>query len=164
MNLAQTLETLFAPVIEGLGLTLWGIETVGGDGQLVVRVFIEREGGVDVDDCAKTSRHLSLLLDVEDPVPGRYRLEVSSPGLERPFFRLDQVRPHVGGTVEVKLHTPTSADPARRNYKGVLLAVTDDSLKVEVDGEDYVLPWANVSKCRLRVTDWDAVKKGKQPR
>ncbi len=160
-KLVRTLEKLFTPVLSGMGLDLWGIDTMGGDGTLTVRVFIEREGGVDVDACAEASRHLSLLLDVEDPIPVRYVLEVSSPGLERPLFSPRQAEAYVGRTLEAKLSASTPEAPNRRNYKGELLAVEGDSLRLRVDNAEYVVPWDLVLRCRVRVTDWDAVKKGR---
>lgn len=160
-KLIRTLEKLFAPVLSGMGLDLWGIDTTGGDGHLVVRVYIEREGGVDVDACAEASRHLGLLLDVEDPIPGHYVLEVSSPGLERPLFSPEQAAAYVGRTLEAKLSASTPEAPNRRNYKGELLAVEGDKLKLRVDNAEYVVPWDLVVRCRVRVTDWDAVKKGR---
>ena len=159
-NLAGTLEGLIAPVVAGLGLELYGLELAGGEGQLIVRVYIEREGGVTIDDCATVSRHIGLLLDVEDPIPGRYALEVSSPGLERPLFTPAQAAAHVGATVEVRLHAPLPDVPGRRNFKGELTAVEGDTMHVVVDGVGYALPFSHVGKCRLRVTDWDAIKKG----
>ncbi len=160
-KLIRTLEQLFAPVLSGMGLQLWGIETGGGDGQMAVRVYIEREGGVDVDACAEASRHLGLLLDVEDPIPGRYALEVSSPGLERPLFSPQQAAAFIGRTLEAKLTASTPEAPNRRNYKGELLAVEGENLRLRVDNAEYVVPWGLVARCRLRVTDWDAVKKGR---
>lgn len=162
-KLIKTLHGLFAPVLTGMGLDLWGIDTTGGDGMLVVRIFVEREGGVDVDACAEASRHLSLLLDVEDPIPGRYALEVSSPGLERHFFSPRQMEAYIGRTIEAKLSDSTPEAPNRRNYKGELLAVEGDNLRLRVDNAEYVVPWSLVTRCRLRITDWDAVKKGQKP-
>lgn len=162
-NLTHTLEGLFAPVVSGLGMELYGLELAGGEGQMIVRVYIERDGGVTIDDCAKVSRHLGLLLDVEDPIPGRYALEVSSPGLERPLFTPAQAASHVGATVEVRLHAPLPDVPGRRNFKGELTGVEGDTMHVVVDGASYALPFPHVAKCRLRVTDWDAVKKGAHP-
>ena len=79
-----------------MGFEFWGLEYQTQSGSTLLRIFIESEDGISVEHCAEVSRQLSLMLDVEDPIQGVYRLEVSSPGMARPFFTLDQYRRHIG--------------------------------------------------------------------
>ena len=117
--LAAVLTDLTAPLAASLGLELWGIELAFG-GRSLVRVFVESENGVTIEQCAELSRLLSLSLDVEDIIPGAYVLEVSSPGLERAFFTESQLARAVGQRVEITLHQPLPAWPGRRKFRGAL--------------------------------------------
>lgn len=159
-SIIDRLEALVRPVIETLGYALWGIELTGGGGRRLVRVYIEAPGGVSIEACAMVSRHLSVLLDVEDPVPGPFNLEVSSPGLERPFFTFEQIAGAVGETVEVQLREPLNG---RRNFKGRLDAAREDELFMTVDGRETVLPWSLVKRARLVITDWAAAIRDARP-
>ena len=117
--LAAAITDLAAPLAASLGLELWGVE-LAFSGRGLVRVFVESENGVSVDQCAELSRLLGLSLDVEDLIPGAYVLEVSSPGLERTFFTEAQLARAVGQRVEITLHEPQPAWPGRRKFRGLL--------------------------------------------
>lgn len=117
--LAAVLTDLTAPLAASLGLELWGIELAFG-GRSLVRVFVESDNGVTVEQCAELSRLLGLSLDVEDIIPGAYVLEVSSPGLERTFFTESQFARATGQRVEITLHQPLAAWPGRRKFRGML--------------------------------------------
>lgn len=125
--LAAALADLAAPLAASLGLELWGIELAFG-GRGLVRVFVENENGVSVDQCAELSRLLALSLDVEDIIPGAYVLEVSSPGLERAFFTESQLARAVGQRVEIILHEPRPAWPGRRKFRGLLQKAPETAL------------------------------------
>lgn len=117
--LAQIIAELARPLAESLNLSLWGLELAFG-GQSLVRVYLEGENGVSVEQCAEISRLLSLALDVEDAIPGAYVLEVSSPGLERIFFTPEQLAGAVGQTVELTLLAPAAEFSGRRKFRGIL--------------------------------------------
>ena len=87
-TLEQNLQEMLQGAVEDLGCELWGIECQRTGRFMTVRLFIDKEGGVTVDDCADVSRQVSAILDVEDPIADKYNLEVSSPGLDRPLFTL----------------------------------------------------------------------------
>ena len=151
------LNGLFAPVAQDLGLELVGVEFSPGS-RAVVRVFIDREpGGVTVDDCADMSRAISALLDVEDPVPGQYTLEVSSPGFDRPLFRLADFARFAGQPARVRLLRalmvqPSNAPGARpqRNFCGVLQGVEGGDVLMALDEDTLVrLPFADIDKAHL---------------
>ena len=105
-GVVDTLEQIVETVAESLGFQLWGFQYNSNGNQSVLRVFIDSddsEKGVNVDDCAQVSRQLSAVLDVEDPITGHYVLEVSSPGLDRPLFKLDQYQAYIGSEIKIKL-------------------------------------------------------------
>lgn len=128
MSPADQVRTLILPLFEGSGVGLYDVEHTGA----VLRVSIERPGGVDLDVIAGLTREISHLLDEHDPLPGRYTLEVSSPGLERPLRTLDHFRGAVGLTVSVK--TVAGAGDERR-IAGVLTAFDGDVLTISSDDD-----------------------------
>ncbi len=146
-RIRKSLEELIAPMAQALGLTLWGVELTGGHGRGVVRVYLDSETGVTVDQCAELSRDLSVALDVEDIVPGSYYLEVSSPGLDRPFFSPQQMRGHEGSEVQATLRGPVDG---RRRFQGRLAAVEADGFVIEENGQSVRIAWSDVKKVALR--------------
>src|SRR5690606_9554818 len=110
------LKALLAPVIEAMGYEFWGLDYIQGRGA-VLRIFIDSENGITVDDCAAVSHQVSGVLDVEDPIPGEYNLEVSSPGMERPLYTLEQFAMYVGDQVQMRLLAPVAG---KRRVKGLL--------------------------------------------
>ena len=117
------IQELISPIVIDLGFEFWGLEYQTQSGAALLRVFIESPDGISVDDCAKVSREVSLLLDVEDPIRSEYRLEVSSPGMSRPFFTLDQYCRYSGFFVKIKLRF---AFEGRRQFKGLLAGVENE--------------------------------------
>ncbi|WP_057831748.1 ribosome maturation factor RimP [Colwellia sp. TT2012] len=142
----QKLTDLLRPAVEETGKTLLGIEFISAGNNSVLRLFIDHENGINVDDCAEVSRQAGALLDVEDPISSEYSLEVSSPGVDRPLFELAHFQAVIGETVNVKLSLPLNG---RRKFKGPLVAVDKDTLIVEVDSIDYELVFKNVDKANL---------------
>ncbi len=140
------LEKLIEPAIEQLGYELSDLELKLGGRNGVVRVFIDKPDGVDLSDCEIVSRQLSAVLDVEDPLPGNYRLEVSSPGLDRKLTKPEHFQRFLGEAIRVKLRFPV-AD--RRNYRGTLRAADDEKIEVEADGESHALEIAMIESARL---------------
>ncbi|MEA5445804.1 ribosome maturation factor RimP [Gammaproteobacteria bacterium AB-CW1] len=140
----EQLIELLEPAIKGMGFDLIELEfKPGGD---LLRLYIDIERGVTVDDCEAVSRQVSGILDVEDPIPGRYTLEVSSPGIERPLRTLAHFEHFAGERVRVQLDAPFEG---RRRFKGLLLGVEDELVKVQVDDEVYELPFERIDKARL---------------
>lgn len=134
------------PVVTGLGYELVGVEFGGGSGDGLLRVYIDTEDGITVDDCATVSESLSAALDVENPIRGAYTLEVSSPGINRPLFMRTDFERFVGEQVFVRMEQPLDG---RRRFKGLLLQVEDGDILVEVDGESWRLPLAGVEEAHL---------------
>lgn len=146
MSKLQQLQVILAPVVEAMGFQCWGVEYVSQGRHSVLRVFIEHEQGISVDDCEAVSRQLSAVLDVEDPISGEYTLEVSSPGMDRPLFTLDQFVAYVGHQVKVRTRV---AVEERRNFQGVLKGVEDQNVVVQVDQYEYLLPIESIEKANV---------------
>lgn len=145
-TLEQKLQDLLQGSVEDLGCELWGIECQRVGRYLTVRLFIDKEGGVTVDDCADVSRQVSAVLDVEDPIADKYNLEVSSPGLDRPLFTLSQYTRYVGQEIVVHLRIPV-AD--RRKWQGELAKIENDMITLIVDKQEQVLAFGNIQKANV---------------
>lgn len=143
---AEQLKELLAPVVEDLGYTLWGVQYLQGRGA-VLRLFIDHDDGINVDDCALVSHEVSGVLDVEDPIPGDYNLEVSSPGLDRPLFELSHFERYQGESMQLTLLAPVAG---KRKMTATLVAVDGDTLVMELDGESLRVPYSQVDRARLQ--------------
>ena len=102
----QKLTDMLRPAVEETGKELLGVEFISAGNNSILRLFIDHENGINVDDCAEVSRQVGAILDVEDPISSEYNLEVSSPGLDRPLFELAHFQEVVGETINVKLSMP----------------------------------------------------------
>jgi ribosome maturation factor RimP len=142
----QQIADMLQPTVSALGFELWGVEHMSQGRHSVIRVFIDGPAGITVDDCAVVSGQVSGVLDVEDPITGEYTLEVSSPGMDRLLFKLDQYLVYVGETVELRLR---SAFDGRRKFKGVLKGIEGEDVVVEVDDHEYLLPYGEIEKARV---------------
>ncbi|MAD75319.1 MAG: ribosome maturation factor RimP [Rheinheimera sp.] len=142
----QQLVELLNPTVTAAGFDLWGIERLRAGRHTTLRLYIDHSDGITVENCALVSREVSAILDVEDPIPNEYTLEVSSPGLSRPLFTEAHFIQAVGQQIEVKL---TIAQDNRRKFKGMLQAIDADMLVMEVDGKPYRLLLDNIDKANV---------------
>ena len=142
----EQLQDILTPVIEALGYQCWGIEYISQGRHSVLRVYIDHENGILVEDCATVSRQLSAVLDVEDPISSEYTLEVSSPGIDRPLFTLEQFAAFVGEQVKIKLRSPVEE---RRNLQRLIRSVEDQDVVVQVDEFEYLLPIDLIEKANI---------------
>jgi ribosome maturation factor RimP len=143
----ENLNALLAPLIADLGLELVGIEFSPGPGGSLLRVYIDApQRPVTIDDCERASREISALLDVNDPVAGRYTLEVSSPGLDRPLFTPEQFARFIGEAVKVNVNLPLEG---RRRFHGTIKEIDGDRIVIEQDGTTVTIVHANIAKARL---------------
>lgn len=165
------LEAIVLPICRALGLELVDVRIAREPGGAVLRVLIDRErppgvplheSGVSLDDCTDVSRDLSTALDVSEegsrgPLSGRYRLEVSSPGVDRPLVKLADFARFAGETVKLTTRTPI-ATPAgeRRKFQGTLLGVSGTQIRLTQDGHEVLVPHAGIIKANL-VFDWTRV-------
>lgn len=142
---------LFEPVVKGMGYELIEIEYHPNPNYGVLRLYIDKESGIEIEDCSDVSHQISAILDVEDPVPGKFNLEVSSPGMDRPLRRLEDFQRFTGEVVKVK--TGMAFD-GQRNFKGRLNGIDGDLVIIECDNKEVRLPVTAIDKARL-VPDFD---------
>ncbi len=140
------LTELLEPALMRMGYELADLELRLGSSGGLVRVFIDKPEGIDLDDCEKVSLALSALLDVEDPVPGKYSLEVSSPGLDRKLTKVEHFQRFVGEVVKVQMRFPIAG---RRRFRGTLVSLDKENIVVEVDGKSHSLALATIDTARL---------------
>jgi ribosome maturation factor RimP len=157
---AQELTRLFEPVVASLGLECLGVEFVASRGGGLVRVYIDVEGRhVTVDDCEAVSKEVSALLDVNDPISGRYTLEVSSPGFDRPLFTPAQFARFVGESAKLSMNLAVNG---RRRFQGPIVRVEGDTIVLLQDGTEVAIAHANVEKAKL-VPDFSAIDPAPKP-
>jgi ribosome maturation factor RimP len=137
---------LFEPVVDGMGFDLIEIEHYPNPKHGVLRLYIDKEGGVNVTDCSSVSRQISALIDVEDPVSGQFNLEVSSPGTDRPLRRLKDFKRFTGSLVKLKTVMPLEG---QRNFKGRMLEVSEEVVVLETDTEELNIPMSAIEKARI---------------
>jgi ribosome maturation factor RimP len=142
----EHLFNLIEPIVEGLGYECVGIDYNPHPQHGLLRIYIDSENGILVDDCSKVSHQISGVLDVEDPIQGNYQLEVSSPGADRPFFKVSQFERFIGSTVAVHLF---KAIEGRRKITGLIEKVEGEIITVIDAGQAYHIPFNAMSKARL---------------
>ena len=138
---------LLQSVIEPMGYELVGTELLSrAKAGTLLRIYIDHEAGITLDDCEAVSRQVSGVLDVENPIDEQYDLEVSSPGLDRPLFVKEHFDRFAGSKVSVRLR---SKQEGRRRFEGILKGTQDDNVILVVDGEQFDLPLDQIEKARL---------------
>ena len=143
----QDLTALFEPVVESMGYELVGIEYHSSEHHGVLRIYIDHDEGITVDDCAKVSRQISAVIDVEDPIEMAFDLEVSSPGINRPLFKLTDYQKYAGAMVKIKLGVALNG---RKNFNGIIQSVDENQqVIIDVDNEIFELPYQDIAKANL---------------
>jgi ribosome maturation factor RimP len=143
----QQIAAMLQTTVAALGYVLWGVEHVAQGRHSVVRIYIDSPAGITVDDCAVVSEQVSSILDVEDPITGEYTLEVSSPGMDRLLFNLEQYSGYVGETVDLRLR---SAFEGRRRFKGMLKGIEGEDVVIQIDDHEFLLPYGAIEKARVQ--------------
>ena len=152
----ELLEQLIAPIAVSLGCELWGLEYLTQGRYTTLRIFIDAENGVSLEDCEKVSRQVSSVMDVEDPIDSEYTLEVSSPGLDRPLYTEAHYARYVGETISGRLRI---ARDGRRRFKGVINKVEDGNAFVQIDNQEWQLPIDSIDKANI-VPRFDELLRG----
>lgn len=142
----EQLQDILTPVIEALGYECWGIEYTSQGRHSMLRVYIDHDNGIFIEDCETVSRQLSAVMDVEDPISSEYTLEVSSPGMDRPLFTLEQFASFVGEQVKIRLRSPVEE---RRNFQGLIRSVEDQDVVVQMGEFEYLLPIDLIEKANI---------------
>ena len=145
-KVTDTVAALARPVVEEAGCTLWDVEYVKEAGSWFLRVYIDREGGVSIDDCEAVSRPLSDLLDQADPIEGSYTFEVSSAGADRALKKPEHFARFLGEEVEVKLYRPREG---RKEFVGRLKGFEDGAVTLDMDGQETLFTKQEIALVRL---------------
>ncbi len=143
---SEQVYQLLGPVVCGLGYELVGIEYSPGSKAGLLRLYIDRPEGVTLDDCQLVSHQVSGVLDVADPISGRYALEVSSPGMDRPLFEPGQFERYAGSQVRVRTR---GAVQGRKRFKGRLVGCADGCVTLEIEGGEVRVPLGEIESARL---------------
>lgn len=146
MSRATDLEAMLAPVVAEQGCELWGLEYFQQGRRSALRLYIDAEDGITVDDCERVSRQVSAVLDVEDPIAGAYMLEVSSPGMDRPLYRPEQYLRYVGAQIALRLRAPYEG---RRKFQGVVRGIEEGDLVLQVGETEFLLPLEGIDKANV---------------
>ena len=146
----EELQAIIEPVAEAMGFEIVRI-SFGGGGRPILQIMAERpDGTMTVEDCTRLSRELSVVLDVENPVPGEYMLEVSSPGIDRPLTRLKDFERYVGFDAKLELYEPVNG---QRRWRGVLAGVENDQIALADQNEKHLFGFSEIRKAKLLLTD-----------
>lgn len=140
------IEQHIRPTVESLGYELWGCQYLAQGKHAMLRIYIDKADGIGISDCENVSRHVSALLDVEDPISGHYSLEISSPGMPRPLFYSTQYQQYKGETVEIKLVRPVAG---KRKFVGVIVSADEQTLVLNVDNEPQDFLFSTIVKAHL---------------
>jgi len=146
VQIAERVSALVEPAVADLGFELVDVEYVATHGRWVLRLYIDKTGGVTIDDCARVSRELGPLIDVKDVIMHPYTLEVSSPGVDRPLKKETDFVAAIGEKVKVRMG---KLSKGRRNYTGILKKLDEEMLYLEMDGGTVTLPRSDIEKANL---------------
>ena len=148
MKITDQVWEFAEPLVQACGCSLWDVEYVREGGEWFLRLYLDKEGGVDIDDCEAVSRAVDPVLDEKDPIPESYRFEVCSAGLERELKRPSDFEQFMGSAVTVKLFKPVNGS---KEYAGTLTGYADGAVTVEAAGTTYTFQKNEVAQVRLRV-------------
>lgn len=144
----QQLDDLLEPVVTSMGYEFVGLEYISQGRHSILRIYIDSVEGISVDDCADVSRQLSAVLDVEDPIANEYTLEVSSPGMDRPLFKLSHYEQFIGQEVKFRTIRP-QLENGQRKFKGTIVSVDDDHINFNVEDKTISVPFSEIDKANI---------------
>jgi len=147
-NIKSVVESMITPYLEENGFELVDIEYVKEGSSWYLRIFVDKEGGIDIEDCGRISEYVSQKLDEADPIEDAYFLEVSSPGAERPLKKPQDVAKSVGKHVFVTTYEPIGG---LKEFEGELVSFDGETMVVQVGGKDRAIPYNKVASARLAI-------------
>ncbi len=147
-NVAGIIENMIAPLIDGMGIELVDVEFVKEGNRHYLRVFIDKPGGINLDDCQAVSQKLDVLLDEKDPVPYSYTLEVSSPGIERPLKKVKDFERFRGHKVNMTTFAPVNGS---KKFTGIITEAGSQGVKLDINGTELFIPMEQVASAKLAV-------------
>jgi ribosome maturation factor RimP len=147
-KLLEEVRQVIEPLLQSQGFELVDLEYQREPQGWVLRIYLDREGGVTLDDCAEVSGEIGAVLEVKDVIPNPYVLEVSSPGLTRPLKKPEDFNKFNNRLVKIKLYEPLEG---RKNFKGTLLGLEGEKVRLEIEGRVYELPLQGIAKANLEI-------------
>lgn len=147
-DIPAVVEAMVLPIVQELNLELVDVEFVKEGAHWYLRVFLDKDGGIDVEDCSSVSEQLSQLLDEQDPIPQAYMLEVSSPGLDRPLKKQADFAKYAGRLVRVKTYAPLDG---KKELVGELKGLEGEDVVLTVEGREVRIPWERAASIRLEI-------------
>jgi ribosome maturation factor RimP len=151
MEATVRIEAMISPTLESMGFDVVRVRFDGGKRPMLQIMAEPSNGGeMTVEHCADISRAVSAILDVEDPIPSAYELEVSSPGMDRPLVRLRDFEAYAGNVVKIEMKMLLEG---RKRFRGNLRGVSDQTIKLEMDGQEHLLPFDQIAEAKLIITD-----------
>ncbi len=150
------LNELIQPLVEDLGYEFVGLEYNSNPKHSFLRIYIDKEEGIAIEDCELVSRETAALLDVKDPIRSQYNLEVSSPGLDRPLFTPSHYREFIGEKAQVSLFAPLDG---RRKFSGPIVSADETAVTIDQDGSEVALNFDNIVKAKL-IPDYEKILAG----
>ncbi|MDY0360470.1 MAG: ribosome maturation factor RimP [Desulforegulaceae bacterium] len=148
-ELRKKICELASPVCESQGLEFVHAEFSVNSGMKILRIYIDKDTGVTIEDCAKTSRELSNLFDVKLEIPGKYSLEVSSPGLDRPLVKPEDFMKFRGEKVHIKIFEPLEGDSDRKNFKGIIKDSDENFTLIQLENGEIKIPFDKIKSAKL---------------
>ena len=148
ISVQDSLVELITPIVEESNYELVDVEYKNEAGGMVLRVYVDKLGGITIDDCSIISRELSTVLDVNDLISNSYRLEVSSPGLRRPLKKKNDFEKYIERTVKIKTKELIME---RKNFLGVLKGIENETVMIDIDGKMYTVPLDSIVKANLEL-------------
>ncbi|NKB55345.1 MAG: ribosome maturation factor RimP [Alphaproteobacteria bacterium] len=151
MDPAKRVETIITPTLNEMGFDVVRVHLSGAQRQ-TLQIMAERQDNADmtVEHCAAISRAISALMEVEDPIKGSYTLEVSSPGLDRPLTRPKDFQRFAGLEARVELSRPIEG---RKRFRGLIVGLSDDIVQLNMEGQAVDIPFADIDRAKLIMTD-----------
>ena len=146
----EYIETLIKEDIKSLGYDIWGIELLGSNLNPTLRIFIDNENGVTVEDCEKVSKHISKVIEADNTYSINSTLEVSSPGIERKFFNKDQYDNYLGHTIKIRYR---DTENQFKSIKGVLTSISEEGLIIKIKNEECFVRFQEIEKANLEFTE-----------
>ncbi len=143
---AKRMTDIIEPAVNAAGYELLGVDYFPHGRNSILRVYIDSPNGINIDDCEKASRQISSILDVEDPIHGKYQLEVSSPGIDRPLFKIEHYQQQLNHSVKIKLRIPING---QKHFKGKLLKADASNIQLECETEIITISYKQIQKGRL---------------
>lgn len=140
------IQQLLEPLVNNLGYELWGCEYLSQGRHSLLRVYIDKVDGIGISDCEQVSKQIGALFDVEDPISGNYSLEISSPGIPRPLFFIDQYARYIGKDVQLKLYKPVNGS---RKMAAKIVSVKEDIVVLTINDALIEVPLSHIVKANL---------------